>query len=445
MIQKTDTTSRKISLDILHAILNNEALAHELFTNDSPWGELSTRDRGFARLLVMSSIRHYGQLNICINSFLKKPPKPKLRTILLLGATQLLVLKTEPHAAIHTSVSLARQVTGDAYTGLVNAVLRKISQTGKTIFDTTNPIDNLPYDFRDDWVLNWGKVAVEQIMSLAQKQAPLDITLKHTSSQMISHWCKKLSAKPLSANSLRCTPVSDVAELPGYETGEWWVQDCAAAMPARLMGDVSGKDIIDLCAAPGGKTAQLISAGANVTAIDQSASRITRLDENLSRLCLDAEIICADGRLFEPLRLVDGVLLDAPCSATGTLRRRPDVLFGKTSKQISELQSLQIELALTAAKWIKAGGILIYATCSLQKQEGEDVIEALLSDSNSRLLIDPISEKEAGAFFTPTPQKTANHITNTTDYLRILPNQLISNKVDIDGNDGFFIARFKVK
>ena len=255
----------------------------------------------------------------------------------------------------------------------------------------------------------------------------------------ISDWTENLSAKLLSSHSVRCEPVADVTQLPGYYEGQWWVQDCTAALPARLMGNVSDKNIIDLCAAPGGKTAQLISAGANVIAIDHSATRINRLSENLNRLCLKAKIICADGRDYMPEKLVDSVLLDSPCSATGTIRRRPDVLIGKTPTQIKQLQSLQIELGIAAAKWIKSGGTLIYATCSLQKQEGEEVLEALISNEKSGRLLYPIRREEADIFY---PSK---RVEDTIDYLRILPNQLLTNGTDNRGNDGFFIARLKVK
>jgi 16S rRNA (cytosine967-C5)-methyltransferase len=237
MTPKTDITSRKISFEILHAILNQGSLAHELFTAQSAWGELPARDRAFVRVLVMSCVRQYGQLTICIDSFVKRPPKPRIRTIILLGAAQLLILKTEPHAAIHTSVSLARALAGDAYTGLVNGVLRTISRSGENLFQATNPSDNLPKFFKQDWSKNWGEFAVQQIMRLAQSQAPLDITLKNTSNtdvDFISDWTEKLSAKSLSAHSVRCEPVADVTQLPGYHEGQWWVQDCTAALPARL-------------------------------------------------------------------------------------------------------------------------------------------------------------------------------------------------------------------
>ena len=442
MTPKTDITSRKISFEILHAILNQGSLAHELFTAQSAWGELPARDRAFVRLLVMTCVRQYGQLTICIDSFVKRPPKPRIRTIILLGAAQLLILKTEPHAAIHTSVSLVRALVGDAYTGLVNGVLRTISRSGEKLFQATNPSDNLPEFFKKDWSKNWGEFAVQQIMQLAQSQAPLDITLKiisNTDVDFIPDWTENLSAKLLSSHSVRCDPVADVTQLPGYYEGQWWVQDCTAALPARLMGNVSDKNIIDLCAAPGGKTAQLVSAGAHVTAIDHSATRINRLSDNLNRLSLEANIICADGRDYIPKNPVDGVLLDAPCSATGTIRRRPDVLIGKTPTQIKQLQSLQIELGLAAAKWIKSGGTLIYATCSLQRQEGEEVLEALISNEKSGLILYPIKREEADIFY---PSK---RVEDTIDYLRILPDQLLTNGTDNRGNDGFFIARLKVK
>ena len=439
MANKTDINSRIISFKILHAILHQGALAHEFFNGESSWNQLSTSDRAFVKLLVMSCVRKYGQLNICINTFLKRSPKSQIRTIIMLGAAQLLILKTEPYAAIHTSVSLARRLNGNNYTGLTNGVLRTISRSGKEIFDATRPIDNLPDFFRKDWITNWGEFSVHQIMQLAQEQPPLDITLKKDTEYSKLKWSEKLSAKLVSNNSIRLSPVRNLTKLEGYQEGEWWVQDCAAALPARLMGDINGKQVIDLCAAPGGKTAQLVAAGANVLAIDNNAKRIKRLSINLARLKLEAKTICSDGRDFKPASLVDSVLLDAPCSATGTIRRRPDVLIGKTAKQILELQSLQIELCKVASEWIKTGGTLIYVTCSLQKQEGEEVIDELISQTHTKLVLDPISMSEADLFF------PLNSNQNKVDYLRILPNHLSKNKYDPRGNDGFFIARFKIK
>ena len=439
MENKTDINSRIISFQILHAILHKGSPAHEFFTTQSSWNKLSIRDRAFVKLLVMSCVRKYGQLNICINTFLKKPPKPKIATVIMLGAAQLLILKTQPHAAIHTSVSLVRYLSGNGHTGLTNGVLRTISRSGKKVFEATSPLDNLPDFFKKDWFKNWGEFSVQQIMQLAQNQPPLDITLKRESKASKLEWSKKLSAKLISRNSIRLPPIADVTSLAGYQEGDWWVQDCAAALPARLLGNIKGKHVIDLCAAPGGKTAQLVAAGATVIAVDNNAKRIKRLSDNLKRLALNAKTICSDGRYYMPDDLVDAVLLDAPCSATGTIRRRPDVLIGKTAQQILELQSLQIELCLAASKWIKAGGTLVYATCSLQKQEGEEVIEELISRRTTNLLLDPISMSEADLFF------PLNCNQNRVDYLRILPNHLLNNNNDLHGNDGFFIARFRIK
>ena len=439
MAIKTNIYSRKICYDILHSVLNEGSLAHDFFTSESLWGKLENRDRAFAKLLVMSCIRQHGQLNICINHFLKKSPKPQIRTIIMLGVAQLLILRTEPHAAIHTSVSLARHLTGESYTGLTNGVLRTIARSGEKIFAATSPADNLPVFFRKNWSANWGESSVQEIMQLAQNQPPLDITLKNMSESSKIKWSKKLSAKLISSNSIRLKPVADVTKLAGYQEGEWWVQDCAAALPAKLMRDVRGKHIIDLCAAPGGKTAQLISSGALVIAIDKSRKRIKRLTDNLDRLRLNAKVICSDGRNYKPEFLVDGVLLDAPCSASGTIRRRPDVLIGKTPQQILELQSLQIELCLVASKWIKSGGTLVYATCSLQREEGEEVIKAIISNPKAGLSLDPIDKDEVGIFYPFNKKQT------TSEYLRILPNQLVNTNTELLGNDGFFIARFKVK
>jgi len=341
-----------------------------------------------------------------------------------MGAAQLLFLKTGAHAAVDSTVELMRQAGFERLCGLANAVMRRLTRDGESLLATTHDAENLPDWLRRSWQHYWGDAATNSIAGLAMLPPPLDISVTKDAAA----WAEKLDAQVLDGHTIRREFDGDPAQLSGFAEGAWWVQDAAAAMPARLLGQLDGKQVIDLCAAPGGKTAQLIAAGATVTAIDSNRKRLDRLRRNLKRLNMPAKLVLSDGRNFVPDAPVDAILLDAPCSATGTIRRRPDILGRRTSADITSLQTIQWELATTALGWLKPGGQMIYATCSLQPEEGEDIIAAIMDAADGRYAIGPITPADAGLF--------ARSITET-GCLRILP----SAYEDIGGVDGFFVAR----
>ena len=272
--------------------------------------------------------------------------------------------------------------------------MRRLTRDGEALLAATHDTENLPDWLRRSWHHYWGKAETNTIAGLAMLPPPLDISV----SKDATTWAKKLDGTVLNGQTIRREFDGDPTQLSGFAEGAWWVQDAAAAMPARLLGQLGGKRVIDLCAAPGGKTAQLIAAGANVTAIDSNRKRLDRLRRNLKRLNMPAKLVLSDGRIFVPDAPVDAILLDAPCSATGTIRRRPDIMGRRSSADITSLQTIQWELATTALTWLKPVGQLVYATCSLQPEEGEDVIAAILAAAGGRYTLDPITPAEAGLF-----------------------------------------------
>jgi len=418
--------SRGIVFDILTAVEDGTQLDKALAAHDGI-AQLDGRDRRFVQLLATTYLRRRGQIEKILSPLMTRRPfgaQASANIILGMGAAQLLFLKTGAHAAVDSTVELMRQVGFERLCGLANAVMRRLTRDGEALLATTHDAENLPDWLRRSWQHYWGDAATNTIAGLAMLPPPLDISVTKDAAA----WAEKLEGQVLDGHTIRREFDGDPAQLSGFAEGAWWVQDAAAAMPARLLGQLDGKQVIDLCAAPGGKTAQLIAAGANVTAIDSNRKRLDRLRRNLKRLNMPAKLVLSDGRNFVPDASVDAILLDAPCSATGTIRRRPDILGRRSSADITSLQTIQWELATTALGWLKPGGQMIYATCSLQPEEGEDIITAIIDAADGRYALAPIAPAEAGLF--------ARSITET-GCLRILP----SAYEDIGGVDGFFVAR----
>ena len=391
--------------------------------------KLPDRDRRFVRLLAATCLRRSGQLDIVLRKLMSRPPSGKVAlamTIMKMGAAQLLFLETGAHAAVNSTVELMRAAGLDRMTGLANAVMRRLTREGEALLAKTSARHNLPDWLRVSWNEAYGAEATNAIMELSMSPPPLDIT----PAKDATGWAERLDGKLIDRRTIRREFDGDITALDGYEDGAWWIQDAAAALPASLFGDLAGKDAIDLCAAPGGKTAQLIAAGANVIAIDPSKARLRTLRDNLKRLGMSATTIAAEGQSYTPDMPVDAVLIDAPCSATGTLRRRPDVLHHRTRKDIDEMMTIQRDLLTRAAGWLKADGRLIYATCSLQPEEGEAIIADYLRRPDCRLRVDPITADEAGEF---APALTADGM------MRIKPHDFAA----LGGVDGFFVARLK--
>lgn len=389
--------------------------------------DLEPRDRAFARLLAATVLRRATELDAIIAPLLKKPLRGKaapVQNLLRLGAAQIIFLGTPAHAAVATSVATAEATGNRVYKGLVNAVLRRLVREGATPSETPGP-DNTPKWLLKSWQHAYGVDIAEQIATAHLTEPPLDITVK----QRPEWWAERLEAELLPTGSLRRANGGDVRALPGFEEGAWWVQDAAAALPARLIRDVAGKTVIDLCAAPGGKTAQLAAAGAEVFAVDADATRLKRVSENLNRLKLGAHLVAADATKWTPAKPADAILLDAPCTATGTIRRRPDIARLKTQADVKRLAVLQDELLSRAADMLKPGGTLVYATCSLQPEEGPERIDALLK-ADAPFVREPV---------TPTELPDLESAITADGDVRTLP----SYWEDRGGIDGFFIARLR--
>jgi 16S rRNA (cytosine967-C5)-methyltransferase len=421
------STARHVALDLIGAVLGRERPLDEAIDDSPAMAKLSLRDRAFARLLVATVLRRLGQVDALIRDCLASPLPPRasqVHDILRLGIVQLLFLHTPPHAAVATSVDLAQSRGFLAHKGLVNAVLRRLSIEGPDrIAGHDAAALNTPSWLWQSWTRHYGADIARSIATAHLREAPLDLTPRASA----SGWCESLAATVLPTGTLRRPGGGAVSTLPGYAEGAWWVQDAAAALPARLFGNVAGLDVVDLCAAPGGKTAQLADAGAFVTAIDRSSRRLERLISNMKRLSLPAAPVAADALTWRPDHPADAVLLDAPCSATGAIRRHPDVPHLKRPSDVARLATIQERLLRAAVEMLRPGGTLVYCTCSLEAEEGPERIDALLS-SGAPVQRRPISAAEINA--------PSEWITPDGD-LRTLPFHL----AEYDGIDGFYGAR----
>jgi 16S rRNA (cytosine967-C5)-methyltransferase len=368
-------------------------------------------DRALAHAIAAEALRHLPDLDALIDSATQRPlpDDAKARFALRIALAQALVLGTPAHAAIATVLPL---VDGGPRK-LVHGVFGTLSRRGVTL---PNP-PALPEGVTERWTAAWGHDVVEAARRLIATPPALDLVLKGEDGP------EGIELMPGHRRLPRGTAVPD---LPGFEDGAWWVQDIAASIPARLLGAGAGK-VVDACAAPGGKTMQLAAAEWNVTAIDVSESRLARLRSNLERTHLSAEIVAADAARWSPPSAVDAVLLDAPCSATGIYRRHPDVLHRVRPALIAEMAELQRHLLAHSAGWVRKGGRLVYATCSLEPEEGEEQAEAFLA-ANRDFTIDPVRADELPTGITPAEQ----------GWVRVIPGMIEAE----GGCDGFFIARF---
>lgn len=428
--------ARALAVEVLILVLDkhlalDEALAQS-FANPRFAG-LEARDRAMARLIATTALRRYGELTEVVGSFLSKPlaasKSGRVPMILVVGAAQLLALDTPPHAAISLAVDLAGQDPRGAHLkGLTNAVLRKIAAEGKARLAALDAIAiNVPVWMLERWTRAYGADMARRITAASLDEAPLDISVKSDP----SGWAEKLGGTLLPTGTIRMQAHGPVRELPGFAEGAWWVQDAAAALPARLLGNVAGRRIADLCAAPGGKTAELLARGARVTAVDMKPERLKRLQENLTRLGLEAECIAADAASWSPGRTFDGVLLDAPCTASGTIRRHPDILHLKRSTDLQQILPVQAALIENAARLVAPGGRIVYATCSLEPEEGEQQIARFLA-AHADFERLPVAAEELGV--------ETRSITADGD-LRTLPFHMAGTGDTPGGCDGFYAAR----
>jgi 16S rRNA (cytosine967-C5)-methyltransferase len=404
--------TRDAAFDLLSAVLDRRRPLEEALDALPP---IPSRDRAAAHRLTAATLRRLGTLDAVLEPLLKKSPPDPVRHILRLGAAGLLMLATPPHAAVATAVTLARSRKLVPFAGLVNAVLRRVAEAGPaTLMELDGPRLDTPA-----WLwAAWGDQA--RTIALAhQHEAPLDLTLRPGASP-------PEGGDLLPTGSVRFPAGTAVTPLPGFEQGAFWVQDAAAALPARLLGARPGERIADLCASPGGKTAQLAAAGAQVTALERDPSRLARLRDNLRHWHLQAETIEVDATAWRPTALFDAVLLDAPCSATGTIRRHPDVPYLKRPRDIRALAEAQDRLLEAAAAMLRPGGRLVYAVCSLQPEEAVPRIDAVLARGGLRR--DPILPAELPGL----PEA-------------VTPDGLLRTQPGIwserGGMDGFFAAR----
>jgi 16S rRNA (cytosine967-C5)-methyltransferase len=385
---------------------------------------MEPRDRAAGHRLAAAVLRRSGTLDAVLEPLMRKAPPDPVRQVLRIGAAGLLLLEMPPHAAVGTAVALARTCGLAPFSGLVNAVLRKVATDGTAVLET---LDSPRLDTPAWLWASWGTQA-RAIAEAHQHEAPLDLTigparlpdgetLNTSGPAARTDACIRLPT-----GSLRYPPGTHVAAVPGFAEGRLWVQDAAAALPAMLLAAKHGERVADLCAAPGGKTAQLAAAGAVVTAVERDPARLARLAENLARWRLSADLVQADVLSWSPPELFDAVLLDAPCSATGTIRRHPDVPHLKRPRDIAVLCEAQDKLLAAAGRLLRPGGRLIYAVCSLQPEEG-----ALRLDA-SGLHVDPFRKAELPGL----PQAITED-----GYLRTHPGMWR----EWGGMDGFFAAR----
>ncbi len=371
---------------------------------------MEARDKAAAHRLAACVLRHSGTLNAVLEPFLLREPPLGVRHILWLGAAAVLFLGAPAHAAVGTAVDLARAKKLAPFAGLVNAVLRKVVAAGPAMLDGLD----MPRLDTPAWAwASWGANA-RAIATAHALEAPLDLSTKPGFT---------LEGEALPTGSVRFPPGTSVTELPGFSTGDIWVQDAAAALPARLLAVQQGERVLDLCAAPGGKTAQLAAAGGVVTAVERDKARMATLKSNFARLKLPVEAILADAVTWRPTETFPAILLDAPCSATGTIRRHPDLLHLRKPRDVQTLTKLQDQLLDAAADMLAPGGRLIYAVCSLQPEEGAARIDAACARLGLRR--DPLHLPELPEAETPQGD------------LRTHPGMW----PDRGGLDGFFIAR----
>ncbi len=423
--------ARACALSILEQVLGQKKMLDSVLDKDAAFAALPARDRAFARMLVATVLRRKGQMDDLVARALNKGEEPRperLRWILYLGIAQILFMDVADHAAVDTSVTLTAGSHMEGKKGFVNAILRRMAGEGKAWLEKQDIAAlALPAWLHAQWMHDYGIVRTKDMVLASLEEAPLDISLKDSAAK--DGWAKKLEAEVLPTGSLRRASGGHVSSLAGFDDGAWWVQDASSALPARLFGDLSGKTVLDLCAAPGGKTMQLAAQGAKVVALDRSAARMAMLSDNLRRVGLAAQVqtIIEDGAVWRPKEKFSHILLDAPCTATGTIRRHPDLLHLKTEKDQTGLMSIQERLLANAAAMLAPGGTLVYCTCSLQKDEGERQIDSILA-SGAGLQRKPIRREEIG---------NVEGLVNGDGDIRVLPYHL----KELGGMDGFFVAR----
>lgn len=403
---------------------------------------LAGRDRSLVRAIVMAALRHRGDVEALVARFTDRPlpsGAASLRATIHVALAQILFLDVPDHSATDLAVASAQaDPRNRRFAGLVNALCRRAIRDRDRILEQIEQSPaRAPDWFADRLDTVSGEAKARAIEAAHRRLAPIDLTLADDSAENLARRAHELDAIVLPTGSLRLRHNKDITALPGYAEGAFWVQDAAAALPARLFGDVAGKRVADLCAAPGGKTAQFAARGARVTAVDQSASRLQRLSENVERLGLADRCETVVGSLFDitPEAPFDAVLLDAPCSSTGTVRRHPDIPWTKTDADIVKLAGLQARMLDKAAEWVAHGGLLVFSNCSLDPREGEEVARAFAA-GRPDFVADPVGPDELPGLEACVTRE---------GWVRTTPADLplLDRGRSLGGLDGFFAARFR--
>ena len=417
-------TARLAAMDLIDAAREKRSGFDEAVSR-AAYAGMSDIDRSFARALTMLVLRRLGQLDAVIAAKTKKAPPEPVRALLRIGLAQIGFMSVPDFAAVSTTVKLAeRNSNTRPYKGLINAILRGVIREGG--LKKPDPNRLAPDWLFARWKASYGADDAKAIALVLTEEPATDLSFK-TKAALESHTAA-LEGTPLGGLSLRSALRGDIREWAGFDAGDWWVQDAAAVVPVALLGDLTGKTAVDLCAAPGGKTLQLLAAGATAVAVDRSKSRLTRIEENLTRVGYQAEVAMADAETWDDTRTFDVVLLDAPCTSTGTFRRQPDVLWATRPADIAKLADVQHRLLDASAKRVAPGGRLVYCTCSLEREEGETQVLAFLRrhPEFSLVKIDPsTAHLESGV-----PLDSVR----PEGWVRLLPHQRPG------GQDGFFIA-----
>tara|TARA_B100001113_G_C21078992_1_gene609018 strand:- start:28 stop:1317 length:1290 start_codon:yes stop_codon:yes gene_type:complete len=424
---KSGKLTRKITILILNEVLENGLPFDEAFIKSikekSPY-KISDKDKAFIYLLSSSVLRYLTQIDSTIASLLKDPIKklainPKMA--LRIGLAQIFVLGTPIHAAVDTSVDAASK----KWRGLVNAIMRNISREESKYKKIFNSSPKIPKWLMERWRENWPKDYTNFIKSIQNIHPHIDVAVKKD----IKHWQIKLNAQILPDNVLRINDPGLISQKVGYNDGEWWVQDYSSQIPIKVFSVKKDEEILDLCAAPGGKTAQMLTLGARVLSIDKNKNRIKKFNENMKRLKFDANIIEVDILDYSTKKKWNKILLDAPCSSTGTIRKNPDILYSHSTKSINNLSKLQKNLMKKSWSMLNKNGLLMYCNCSLEPEEGEKIIEEFLSNNKNAKIIK----------FKPEEYKYLNNSIKRQGWIRVLP----SDKGKVKNTDGFFIAQLQ--
>ncbi|CAN5256918.1 transcription antitermination factor NusB [soil metagenome] len=423
--------ARKLAAAVIDEVLRARLALDDTHERLAPSFGLDAADSALARAIAITAFRRLGTIQEAINARLERgSPRNSgpFEPIMVAAAAQILFLDVPDHAAVDLAIRhLHEDARSSRYVSLGNALLRRLVREREAILaEAVDPFLDTPEWLTESWMESYGEKTAAAIALSHRDEPPLDISVKDDA----AGWAEKLDGLLLPTGSIRLRERQAITALPGFDEGAWWVQDAAAALPVRLLAPKPGERIADLCAAPGGKTAQLAALGAQVTAVDRSGPRLRRLRANLERLGLEAEIVTKDATLWEA-EPFDAVLLDAPCSATGTIRRHPDVAWTKSPEDRDKLVDLQARLLEAAARLTRPGGRLLYCTCSLEPQEGEAQIEAFLA-AHSDFARQPIEPAEIGGL--------AEAIDGNGD-LRTLPHQLRNETPRLSGWSGFYASR----